>query len=122
VIPSEECPDLLLLYSDHFGSPEKHPVVDECWNGVVLDCKRMQVLAIGHTRVPHFPLPKDRKFQEPILTEKVEGIPCLLYFYQGKWRISSPQSPDGTSTPSSTRNLDLFCLFFFFLVERIGEH
>jgi hypothetical protein len=112
VLRSREEPSLYLFKYSQLNSPFHLPVVREC-RGTILDESKdwgkvlSEILLNLLSAIVTYPYEKFFNYGEtnaakldwsnPVkVTEKTDGSLLILYWYKGKWRVSSSGIPDGT--------------------------
>ncbi len=87
----ESLPLAILNYSQ-FDSPKLHPVVREC-RGLVVHVETFDVVARAFPRFFNWGEITDEMgnfdFSDFTVQEKVDGSLCLLYFFDGQWRLNT---------------------------------
>lgn len=94
----QQYPNLVLFKYSMIDSPMGNPVVQEC-RGLILDeSKDWEVVSrsfdkfFNYGEGHHPPVPNNPR--DTILQEKKDGSLCVLYFYDGMWRVQTSGSPD----------------------------
>src|ERR1039458_4134671 len=89
-------PNLLHLSYDQIESPKDNAIVHEC-RGLILDsADNWKVIAYPFNRFPNY----GETWGAPInwnrvrVQEKVDGSLMVLWYYAGKWNVSTKGSPD----------------------------
>lgn len=91
---TEDNAELISLKYSQINSPKLNPIVQEC-RGLIVD-EELNVVSrpfdrffnLGETEIP-----EGFDFEKSQVMEKVDGSLIKVYFYKGKWRISTSGTP-----------------------------
>ena len=108
---SEE--SLVILNYCQINSPKTHPIVREC-RGLVLNADTFELVARSFPRFFNWGEVADEMelfdWRKCSITEKYDGSLCLIYYFNGRWRLNTRNSfGDGEINGSSTTWTDLAC-------------
>ena len=100
-----ELPNLILLHYDQLASSMKNPIVREC-RGIVLDAANADSPFLP-VSCPYFKFDNyNPSLHKPLLShagvwsgckvyDKLDGSMVNLYYYDGRWRVSTSNCADG---------------------------
>jgi hypothetical protein len=95
-------PNLVSLKYDQIHSPFAEPLVREC-RGVVLDeADNWACVARGFDKFFNYGEgnASEIDWSTAQVQEKVDGSLCMLYFYDGEWRVATSGTPDASGSVS----------------------
>ena len=90
--------NLVLFKYDQVSSPFDKPIVREC-RGIILDERDdWHVVSRAFDKFFNYgeALAADVDWQTAKVQEKVDGSLCVLYPYEGEWRVATSGTPDGS--------------------------
>lgn len=94
----KEHPELVLLKYNQIDSPMGNPIVQEC-RGIILNTDNWSVVSRPYSKFFNHgeghAAPID--WNTASVLEKLDGSLTTMYWYKGKWHVSSSGVPDGTS-------------------------
>lgn len=112
-VPSGDHPSLLLFKYHQILSPMHESIVQES-RGIILDsADDWRCVARGYDKFFNYGEPNagEIDWTTARIQEKVDGSLCLLYRYQGAWRVATTGSPDA-SGPVDTNDFTYADLFW----------
>ena len=118
---SQNYPELVCLVYDQLETP-KNAITNDC-RGIVLNANTFDIIAYPFTRFNDYNPKQPTEFDKNNFRcfEKIDGSLISMYYYKGKWNISTKSQPDASGFIRGVEKTYSEYFFDVFKKKRMSE-